>query len=452
MRIRTLLLTVFVIVGLLLAACAPAPQPAAPAEQATEAAAGATEAATEAAAETEAATEAAATEAAAAGEAAAGCTDALGCVEIAAGDPIKIGYALVTSGANTSLGEDSVRGVEIAVDDLGGELLGHPIEIVGEDSGCTPEGGQTSATKLASDPSIVAVIGTSCSSEARVGAPIISDAGLSMVSPSNTAPDLTDPAKRVPGYFRTAHNDKVQGRVAAEFVFNELGLTKAATIHDGSPYAVGLTGVFAEVFRELGGEIVSEQAVNVGDTDMRPVLTTIAAAGPEFIYLPIFTAEAGFVVSQSEEVPGLENVVLMSADGSFSQNFVNAAGAAAEGMYLSSPDFSAFGTAYQDFLTKHEEKYGEPPLSAFHAHAYDAMQIIAMSIGEVAQQDGDTLIIGKQALRDAIGATTDYQGLTGNITCDENGDCADPKIAVYQVTDIAAWNPNVTSPMKVYPQ
>lgn len=440
MRIRSLLLTVFVLAGLLLAACAPAPQPAAPAEQATEAAA------------TEAATEATTTEATAEAAAAGQCADALGCVEIAAGDPIKIGYALVTAGPNASLGEDSVRGVEIAVEDLGGEILGHPIEIVGEDSGCSPEGGQAAATKLASDAALVAVIGTSCSSEARVGAPILSDAGLSMISPSNTAPDLTDPAKHVAGYFRTAHNDKVQGRVAAEFVFNELGLTKAATIHDGSLYAVGLATAFAESFKELGGEIVSEQAVNVGDTDMRPVLTTIAAASPEFIYLPIFTAEAGFVVSQSAEVPGLEDIVLMSADGSFSQNFVNAAGAAAEGMYLSSPDFSAFGTAYQDFLTKHQEKYGEPPLSAFHAHAYDAMQIIAKSITEVAQQDGDTLIIGKQALRDAIGATANYQGLTGNINCDPNGDCADPKIAVYQVTDVTAWNPNVTSPMKVYPK
>ena len=446
MRIRTLLLTVFVIAGLLLAACAPAPQPAAPAEQATEAAAEATEAAASAEAATEAPADAAA------GDAAAGCTDALGCVTIAAGDPIKIGYALVTAGPNASLGEDSARGVEIAVDDVGGEILGHPVEIVGEDSGCSPEGGQAAATKLASDPALVAVIGTSCSSEARVGAPILADAGLSMISPSNTAPDLTDPAKRTPGYFRTAHNDLVQGRVAAEFVFNELGLTKAATIHDGSLYAVGLATAFADAFKELGGEIVSEQAVNVGDTDMRPVLTTIAAAGPEFIYLPIFTAEAGFVVSQSKEVPGLENVKLMSADGSFSQNFVEAAGDAALGMYLSSPDFSAFGDAYQGFLTKHEEKYSEPPLSAFHAHAYDAFNIIAASIEQVAVQDGDSLVIGKQALRDAIAATADFQGLTGNITCDPNGDCADPKIAVYEVTDVAAWNPNVTSPMKVYPQ
>ncbi len=99
------------------------------------------------------------------------------------------------------------------------------------------------------------------------------------------------------------------------------------------------------LIKELGGEIVSEQAVNVGDTDMRPVLTTIAAASPEFIYYPIFTAEAGFVTSQAKEVPGLENVKLGAADGSFSQDFVNAAGDAAQGMYLSSPDFSAFGDA-----------------------------------------------------------------------------------------------------------
>lgn len=427
MRMRTLLLTALVIAVLAVTACTvPVAPAAAPAE----------------------ATVAPADSAAAAGA----CEDALGCVEIAAGDPIKIGYALVVAGPNASLGTDSVRGIELAVDDKGGTLLGHPVEIVGEDSGCSPEGGQAAATKLASDTQLVAVIGTSCSSEARVGAPILSEAGLTMVSPSNTAPDLTDPAKHVAGYYRTAHNDKVQGRVAAEFVFNELGLKKAATVHDGSLYAVGLATAFAENFKALGGEIVSEQAVNVGDTDMRPVLTTIASASPEFIYYPIFTAEAGFITSQAKEVPGLENVKLMAADGSFSQDFVNAAGEAAKGMYLSSPDFSAFGDQYQGFLTKHQDKYGEPPLSAFHAHAYDAFNVIAAAIEAVAIKNGDGLIIPKGALRDAIGATKEFKGLTGSINCDPNGDCADPKIAVYEVTDTTAWNPNVTSPMKIYPK
>lgn len=379
------------------------------------------------------------------------CSDPLGCVEVAAGDPIKIGYALVTSGPNSSLGTDMLRGIEIAVDDLGGELMGHAIEIVGEDTGCTPEGGQAAAAKLASDTSLFAIVGTTCSSEARVGAPIISEAGLSMISPSNTAPDLTEPEKRSPGYFRTAHNDKVQGRVAAEFIFNNLGLTKAATIHDGSVYAQGLVNTFTANFTALGGEIVSEQAVNVNDTDMRPVLTTVASAAPEAVYYPVFIAEGGFITAQAQEVPGMENVVLMGADGLFSPDFVNAAGEAALGMYPSSPDFSAFGDAYSDFLAKHDAKYGEAPLSTYHAHSYDATMLIVEAVKQVAIQDGETLLIPRQALRDALAATKDYQGLTGNLTCDENGDCADPSIAVYEITDINAWNPNVTSPLKVYP-
>jgi branched-chain amino acid transport system substrate-binding protein len=422
MRARTWMLALLVIAALAVAACAPA----APAADT-----GASEAAAPAAGP---------------------CDDPLGCVTVAAGEPIKIGYALVTSGPNGSLGTDSQRGMEIAISDIGGEILGHPIEIVGEDTGCSPEGGQAAASKLASDPSLFAVVGTTCSSEARVGAPILTEAGISMISPSNTAPDLTDPEKHVAGYFRTAHNDKVQGRVAAEFVFNELGLTKAATVHDGSVYAQGLVNAFAENFKGLGGEVVSEQAVNVGDTDMRPVLTTIASAAPEAIYYPIFIAEGGFVTAQAKEVPGMENVVLIGADGLYSPDFLNAAGPAAEGMYLSSPDFGAFGDAYQEFLAKHEANYGEPPLSIYHAHAYDATRLIADAIGKVAIQDGDTLYIPKGALRDALAATKDFQGLTGNLTCDPTGDCADPRIAVYQIVDVADWNPGVTSPIKVYPQ
>ncbi|NPA91336.1 MAG: ABC transporter substrate-binding protein, partial [Chloroflexi bacterium] len=88
------------------------------------------------------------------------CDDPLGCVEIGPGDPIRIAYMLVVSGPNETLGIDSKRGIEIAIDDVGGELLGHPIELVGEDSQCSPEGGQAAAQKIAADKSIVGVIGT----------------------------------------------------------------------------------------------------------------------------------------------------------------------------------------------------------------------------------------------------------------------------------------------------
>ena len=101
------------------------------------------------------------------------------------------------------------------------------------------------------DPSIVAVIGTSCSRTAVPAMPVLAEAGYTMISPSNTAPSLTDPDNADYGgqfYARTAYNDKVQGAAVAKFACEELQVTTAATIHDGSPYAEQLQQVFADEF------------------------------------------------------------------------------------------------------------------------------------------------------------------------------------------------------------
>lgn len=361
------------------------------------------------------------------------CEDELGCVDVGPGDPVRVGYALVLSGPNETLGIDSRRGMEIAIMNRP-EVLGHPVELVGEDSLCSAEGGQTAATKLASDQSLVGIVGTNCSSAGVPASQIISDAGMVLISPSNTAPSLTAPETHDPGYLRTAHNDNVQGAAAAEFAYNALGARAAATIHDGSPYAEQLQQVFANTFEELGGTITAQEAVNVGDTDMRPVLTSIAQGGPDFLYYPIFIAEGAFITVQAQEVDGLENTTLAGADGMTSPDFVEAAGEAAEGMYFSGPDLSFENEAYQDFLATHQEEYGEAPLSVFHAHAYDATMLILDAVEEAAVEEADgTLHIGRQAMRDALYATENHQGLTGNLTCDENGDCADPQIAVSQL-------------------
>jgi branched-chain amino acid transport system substrate-binding protein len=363
------------------------------------------------------------------------CTDAIGCVEVAPGDPIRIASALVISGPNTDLGTDSQYGVEIAMD-FQGEILNHPIELQAEDDGCSAEGGQTAGQKIVSDPSIVAVIGTSCSGAGVPMSKVISDAGYVMVSPSNTAPSLTDPDQAWnPGYLRTAHNDKVQGRAMANFAYNVLGVRSAAAIHDGDPYTEGLAKVFADAFEELGGTIVIFTAVNKGDTDMRPVLTAVAAAGPpEFIYYPVFTAEGGFLTKQAKEVSGLENTILAAADGMISDAAVEAVGEAGEGMYFSGPDLTFSGSVYQDFLAAYQNKYGTAPISVFHAHAFDAANMIFSCVEEVAAQDEDgTLHIGRQAMRDCLYGTKGFVGITGTLTCDQFGDCADPKISVSQL-------------------
>jgi len=365
-------------------------------------------------------------------------TDPIGVVKLRPGEPIHIGYWFVISGPNTSLGTDTVRGMEIASDDFGGEIKGHPIKISGQDTGCGAEGGQAAATKLAADPSIVAAIGSNCSSAAQAGVPILWKAGIPSISPSNTAPPLTAPDRSpdFDGYLRTCHNDKIQGAVAAQFAFNELGVKSAATIHDGSIYAESLANVFADTFKKMGGKITSQEAVSPGDTDMRPVLTKIATGKPELLYFPIFIAEGGFITRQSKEVAGLENTALMGADGIFSPDFYKAAGEAAVGMYHSSPDFGAFAGGYQSFLEKHKKKYGEAPIAPFHAHAYDGTMLVLNAIQKVAKVDPDgTMYIGRKALRDALYETSGMQGLTGNINCDEYGDCADPRIAIYKTSE-----------------
>jgi branched-chain amino acid transport system substrate-binding protein len=361
------------------------------------------------------------------------CTDSIGCLRIGPKDPIHIAYLLVVAGPNAALGTDSRNGVEIAINDARGMMLGHAIKFDGEDGGCSTAGGQAAAAKLAADPTIIAVIGPSCSSEARAAEKILSIAGFVTISPSSTAPDLTDPASsyHYAGFFRTAHNDNIQGAAAADFAYNFLGIRKAATINDGSLYADKLQHVFADSFRALGGMIWLQTSITVGQTDMSPTLSSIAAGSPELVYFPIFLPEGAHLIQQARATPGLKTTKLMVADGLYSPDVVNASGAAIEGVYVSSPLIQ--GAPYDTFVAHYVARFGGQPINVFHAHAYDAFNIIIFAIKKVAVLEPDgTIYIPRQALRDAVAATSNFQGLTGLLTCSASGDCANPIIGVYQ--------------------
>ncbi|MGF1504345.1 MAG: branched-chain amino acid ABC transporter substrate-binding protein [Anaerolineae bacterium] len=344
-------------------------------------------------------------------------------IAIEPGAPLRIGVNTVTSGQGVDIfGINELRAAEIAVADYG-QIAGRDIEIVAEDTLCSAEGGQTVASKTVSDETIVAVMGHTCSSSCEPAAGIYEEASYTMVSPSCTAGALT--ASDAPrSFMRTAFNDNFQGEAAAQFAFNELGARSIATISDGSPYADGLAEVFSATFEGLGGTVITREAVNVGDTDMRPVLTTIAADAPDLIYMPIFPAEAGFIASQAGEVEGLEGTILMGADGINAESFIEAAGDAAEGVYASGPS-AELSDAYNAFLETYVAEYGEEPPAPFAPESYDAMTLILQAIEEVAVEGNDgTLYIGRTALREAMYGTSGLQGISGEITCDEVGDCS----------------------------
>lgn len=356
----------------------------------------------------------------------------LGTVEVASGAAIKIATLQAISGATASLGQDQVRGIELAIADKG-EIKGHDVDLQTEDELCNAEGGTTAAQRVVADPQVVGIIGTSCSGAAVPAAEIMSEAGLVMVSGSNTSPALTSDlegtkgAANQPGYYRVAHNDIIQGQAAAEYIFEKLNKRSVATIHDGDPYTEGLANAMGNSFKELGGEVAIATAINKGDTDMRPVLTEIAAANPDVLYFPIFQPEADFIAKQAKEVRGLPDTILFAADGVLSDTFVTIP--ATEGMYFSGPA-TPVGEAYDEFVQKYRDEYGEAPIQAFHAHAYDAANLLLTKIEEAAEEDGDTLKIDRQKLRESLYATENFEGLTGSLTCDQFGDCADPKIDI----------------------
>jgi branched-chain amino acid transport system substrate-binding protein len=280
--------------------------------------------------------------------------------------------------------------------------------------------------------------------------PLFSTAGFTVISASNTAPDLTEAGNENnhPGYLRTAHNDTVQGAAAAQFAWEKLGVKKAATIHDGSIYAERLQQVFADEFKKLGGEITAQEAVAPDQTDMSGVLTSIAAGAPELIYHPIFIQAGTQLILQANQTPGLENVYQMGADGMFSPDVMEGGGEAVQGVFVSSPDTSKFGADYEaKFKPTYMEKFGSEPLSIFHAHAYDAMNMVMACIEKVAvgDKEGGDMLIGRQAMRDCMYSTKDFTGLTGNLTCSPTGDCADPNIAVYE------YSTGEYPPTKVWP-
>lgn len=437
------LLSLFAVLALILAACGGGDDEAA---DTTEAATDTTEAATDTTEEmTDTTEEMADTTEGDDGEMA---EDPLGTVTIPDGEAVQIRSLNAISGDVAFLGTPNERAVRLAVEDYG-EIAGHGVEVgTGLDDLCSNEGGQAAAQTIVSDEQVLGVIGTSCSGAAVAASPLISDAGMVMISPSNTSPALTSDLAGTAGtdyhegYYRTAHNDLFQGRAVANFVYNDLELTTAAAIHDGDPYTQGLAQAFADAFEELGGTISVFTAVNKGDTDMSGVLTEVAGGSPEALYFPIFQPEGDFIVQQIGGIEGLGDTTLIAADGLLVSDFLSLP--ETEGMYFSGPNLQFEGNSNEvtdvsasDFLETYNSEFGEAPSAAFWAHSYDATTMLLQAIDDVAVENDDgSLTVGRQALRDRLNET-DFQGLTGQIACDDFGDCGAQEIQIVLHEDSA---------------
>ena len=377
---------------------------------------------------------------------------ALGRVEVAPGEAIQI-RSLQSLSVLGEIGAPNQRAIELALADYG-PIKGHDVSMgAGLDSLCSAAGGLAAAETAIGDPRVVGVIGTTCSVAATAALPILSEAGLVVISPTNTAPSLTSDllgnvgVNYHPGYYRPVNNDIHEAQELAHFAYVELGLRRMAAIHDGDPYTSGITDAFTAEFEDLGGSVAST-SISRGDTDMVPVLTQLASGNPDGLFLPLFPDEASHAVRQFRQIEGLGGVKLIGGAGVLTSSFL--AIPESEGIYLPGPDLNfgsntneATGKTFDDLLADYGARYGEAPTSNYMVYAYDATTMLLRAIEEVAVVVGETLYIDRGKLREALTGFSDFEGIIGVIACDEFGDCGTGRVQISHhrdsgMTDISA--------------
>jgi branched-chain amino acid transport system substrate-binding protein len=333
-------------------------------------------------------------------------------------ETIKVGQYASLTGDTSTFGVESNAGLTFAVDELnaaGGIEVGGKkmkVEVETQDDQSKADEAKTIAVKYASDAKVVAVIGEVASSRSKTAAPELQRAGIPMISPSSTNPDVTKVGDYI---FRVCFIDPFQGYVMAKFSSEDLKLKKVAILRDPSQdYSVGLADVFKEEFTKMGGEITADLSYKATDSDFRSQLGQIKAAGADGIFIPGYYNEVGTIARQAKEL-GI-NVPLMGGDGWDSEKLVEGAGGpgkALEGAYFSTHySKDSKDQKVQDFVKAFSAKNGKAPASLV-AQGYDAMMILADAIKRAGS-------IERKKVRDALAQTKDYVAVTGKITIDEN--------------------------------
>jgi len=364
------------------------------------------------------------------------CTDEWGCAVFQPGQKIKIPYIGPMTGDYAAFGTDISRGAELARR-AHPTVQGFEIELTAEDDQGSPEQAATVANKLASDPQVVAVVGHTFSGATLAAIPIYEEAHIPMMSPSTTMAKFTAMGSKV--YNRVAFSDRLQAERAAKYIYEVLGVRKIVTMHDGGAYGQALATDVATNFANLGGTVLSDPvAITPGETDYSAPLASIAALKPELIYYGGYDADAAVIVSQMAGA-GLAGVKFFGCDGTYGTNFIDLAGAAAEGAYstyVPIPESAAFDKFRADYQAAFGDEQGK--LSPFSPHGYDAMAILINAVEKVAVKSGNNLIIPRKALAEAVRATANYQGLLGTLTCDSTGECG-PQEIVFMVVQNGEW-------------
>jgi branched-chain amino acid transport system substrate-binding protein len=336
----------------------------------------------------------------------------VGCGTAKKSDTIKIGWLGPQTGDSALWGQAELNTVKMMADDYnaaGGIDVGgkkYKVEIVAyDDKGDSTEAVNV-AKRLTSQDKVVAVVGPQGSGEAIPIAPIMNDAKVPCVASTATNPKVTvtESGAVNPFMFRACFTDPYQGKVAAYFAYQKLGMRAAAifmTIDD--PYSTGLSQYFKENFEALGGKVVSEVSYTSGEKDFRAPLTKIKASNPDVIFIPAYYNDVALAAKQARDL-GIKQL-LLGGDGWPSENLISLAGNALEGgLFINHLDFD--GLDAKPMRDEYKAKYNKTAeLNSYMVH--DALIMVVDAIQRAKSLDGTAI---KNALE-----TTDLQGITGHI-------------------------------------
>jgi branched-chain amino acid transport system substrate-binding protein len=323
---------------------------------------------------------------------------------------IDVGEVASLTGKEAAFGQSSHKGTLLAVEELdaAGGVLGRKIALHTEDNGSKAGESATIVKKLIARDKVVAVLGEVASSRSLEMAPICQFEHIPMISPSSTNPKVTQTG---PYIFRVCFIDPFQGTAMAKFAKDTLNVRRVAVLTSvSSAYSVGLAKYFKQRFAADGGEVVLEQKYSEGDKDFKAQLTAIKAAAVDGVFVPGYYTEDALICIQAREL-GID-IPFFGGDGWEADELIQIGGKAVEGCYYSthySPDNQT--PAVQAFVRKFRARFdGETP-DAMAALGYDSAMVLADAIRRAGTTTGPEL-------REAIAATRDYMGVTGNTTID----------------------------------
>jgi branched-chain amino acid transport system substrate-binding protein len=300
-----------------------------------------------------------------------------------------------------------------------GGINGKQIELLVQDDRSDASEAATIVTKFVTQDQVHGILGEVASSRSIAAAPIAQNAKIPMLTPSSTNPEVTRKGDYI---FRSCFIDPVQGAAIAQFAARTLNAKRAAIMVDRkNDYSTGLEKVINETFRRMGGEIVATQSYQEGDQDFNAQLTSLKGANPEVIFVPGYYNDVGLIAKQARD-KGI-TVPLVGGDGWDSAQLYAIGGKALNGSYFTN-HYSPFDTDPKvvKFVNDYKARYNTVP-DALAATAYDAAKIMFDAMKRASSLEGS-------AVRDALAATKDFPGVTGNVTFNENRDAVKPIVMI----------------------